>query len=222
MNVWVTRDEQRDGPMGAAMQRHGITPILEPVVVRRIVSDASDEIARLGRDDWLVFTSVYTVNAVVLEPARVPRVAAVGEATRRACETRGLRVELMGATGDADGLFSELHDRITSGKVCFPRSALAKSRPAWKDVDLTCPVVYETAAVDFDRNVVTRVDIIAVASPSAVDAIYGAKVDMKERPFACIGPTTSDALRQLGIEPAVEASKRSFDALAQAIADRRE
>ncbi len=221
MNVWVTRDEQRDGPMSASMRRHGLSPILEPVVERHVVSNAFDEISRLGGDDWLVFTSVYTVEAVALEPARVPRVAVVGEATRRACETRGLRVELVGSTGDAAGLFSDLHTHITSGQVCFPRSSLAKPLPSWNGVDVASPVIYETVAVDFDKSVVKRVDIIAVASPSAVHAIHGADIDTNERPFACIGPTTSSTLRQLGIEPAVEATKRSFDALARAIADQR-
>ena len=115
-----------------------------------------------------------------------------------------------------------MRNRITSGQVCFPRSSLAKPLPSWKGVDVVSPVVYETAAVNFDRSVVSRVDIIAVASPSAVNAIHGAKVDMNERPFACIGPTTSDALRRFDIEPAIEAGKRSFDSLARAIADRRD
>ena len=61
MNVWVTRDEKSDGPLSSALRSAGLGVILEPVLERRVVTDAADVIARLGPDDWLVLTSVYAV-----------------------------------------------------------------------------------------------------------------------------------------------------------------
>ena len=61
---------------------------------------------------------------------------------------------------------------------------------------------------------IEAVDLVAVVSASAVVAI--GPID---RPFASIGPSTSAALRGIGMEPVVESAERSFDSLAQAIRD---
>jgi uroporphyrinogen-III synthase len=81
-------------------------------------------------------------------------------------------------------------------------------------VTIISPMVYETSQRDFDRSILDRVHIAAVASPSAVRAI--GRVDL---PLASIGPTTSAAIHELGTKPAVEAATPSFDALARAIAE---
>ena len=214
MKVWVTRDETSDGPLSTALRAAGLDVVLEPVLERRVVDDAADAISQLGPDDWLVLTSPYAIDAVAAEPARVPRVAVVAEASREAAEARGFRVELVSPEGNAGSLFQELRRRVRNGKVCYPRSALASPPKAWPDIELLSPVLYETTARPFDHDVIRRVDVVSVASPSAVDAV--GRVNL---PFASIGPSTSAALQKLGVEPWVEAAERTFASLAAAIAD---
>lgn len=214
MKVWVTREETDEGPLCAALRAVGLEPVLEPVLKRRVVTDAADEISQLGPDDWLVLTSPYAVNAVAAEPARVPRVAAVAESSRAAARARGFRVELVSPDGTGKSLFAQLRSKVTRGKVCYPRSSLVEPPKSWAGVELLSPVLYETVSRAFDRSVIKNVDVVSVASASAVEAV--GKVDL---PFASIGPSTSKALRNLGIEPWVEAPQRSFESLAAAIAD---
>jgi uroporphyrinogen-III synthase len=201
--------------MASAIRAVGLDVLLEPVLERHVLSDAAEEIGRLGPEDWLVLTSVYAIEAVALEPARRPRVALVGEPSRHAAEARGLRVELVAAEGTGRSLFDELRTLAHSGRVCYPRSSLAALPEPWPDVELTSPVIYETVPRAFDHAVIEQVDVVCVASPSAVRAV-GA-VDL---PFASIGPVTSAAIRELGKEPWVEAAESSFTALAQAIRGR--
>lgn len=210
--VWVTRDEEPGGPLSVALSDAGLTPVLEPVLARRVLDETCESIRRLGFADWLVLTSVYAVEAVPVEAGRIPKVAVVGEASRRAAEARGFRVELVSRWGLGKSLFDELRPLATSGTVCYPRSSLAGLPGPWPGVELLCPVLYETVARGFDRSVVERIDIVSVASPSAAEAV--GRVD---RPYASIGPTTSAALRRLGVEPAVEAAERSFEGLARGI-----
>lgn len=212
MRVWVTRDEKPGGPLSSALSAAGLTPVLEPVLARRIVGGAQEAIKRLTSDDWLVLTSVYAVEAVDAEAVRVPKVAVVGEPSRRAAEALGCRVELVSGRGDGGSLFDELRRIVSTGVVCYPRSSLATPPEAWPGVELLSPVLYETVPRVFDRTVVDRIDIVALTSPSAVELVGPA-----ERPFATIGPTTSRAVRRLGIEPVIEAAQPSFDALAAAI-----
>ncbi len=214
MRVWVTRDEASDGPLSTALRDVGLEVVLEPVLRRRVVSDAADAIGQLGPDDWLVLTSVYAVEAVALEPARRPRVAVVGEVSQRAALARGFRVELVSTEGIGKSLFDELQAKVESGRVCYPRSSLVKVPQPWAGVEIVSPILYETVARPFDPETVHRADVVCVASPSAVEAV--GPVDL---PFASIGPTTSAAIRRLGKTPWVEAPQRSFESLASAIRD---
>lgn len=220
MRVWVTRDEPPDGPLSTALRNAGLTPVLEPVITRRVLNDAAEAIGQLGADDWLVLTSPFAVESVAQAPARVPNVAVVGQSSADAARSRGFRVQLVSAGADAKSLFDELRQRVARVKVCFPRSSLANPPKPWADVELLSPVLYETSPREFDRSVIDRIDVIAVASPSAVNAIAGAGLHLHDRRIASIGPTTSNALRKHGLEVWLEAPVRSFDSLAIAISDR--
>ena len=212
MRVWVTRDESPDGPLSTALRNRGLQPVLEPVLQRRVTADADEIIGGLGPDDWLVLTSPYAIEAAACEAARIPRVAVVAESSRRVAEAHGMRVELVSAAGDGKSLFRELREEVTSGTVCYPRSSLAAVPESWPGIELRCPVFYETATCAFNRDVVQSVDVVSVASPSAVRAV--GPLDL---PFASIGPSTSAALHEIGREPWVEAPSPSFDSLAAAI-----
>ncbi len=245
MKVWVTRDEESDGPLSSALRAAGLEVVHEPVLQRRVVTDAADVISQLGPDDWLVLTSVYAVEAVAAEPARAPRVAVVGEASRQAALAKGLRVELVSSDGTGKTLFKQLttltqarsdrparrpsaqhieegkdHARLPprrTCKVCYPRSSLASPPNPWPGVELLSPVLYETLPRPFDRTVIERVDVVCVVSPSAVEAVGPVAL-----PFASIGPTTSTAIRKLGKDPWVEAPQPNFDSLTTAIAKQTE
>ncbi len=230
MRVWVTRDEPPDGPLSTALRNVGLEVVLEPVIEKRIchAGPAGEAIRRLSADDWLVLTSPFAIEAAITvagEAARVPRVAVVAEPSSKAAESRELRVALISPGGDGESLFAELRKRATGCRVCYPRSSLAKPPDTWPGITLDSPVLYETTPRAFDAGVINRIDVIAVASPSAVQAIAtaaeGASGTHPTPPrFASIGPATSAAVRALGQEPWVESVSRSFESFAGAINDR--
>jgi uroporphyrinogen-III synthase len=216
IRVWVTRDEPRGGPLGAALREVGLEPVHEPVITRIRRSDARDELELLGEDDWLVLTSAFAVECLATDAInadRPPQVMAVGEMTAQAARDRGLFVHEVLDYGGTVELFDEVQRRMSRGIVCYPRSSLAVPPEPWGEVTVVAPVVYETLPRGFDRSILDRVDIVAVASPSAMRAI--GRVDL---PLASIGPTTTKAIRDLGMSPTVEASAPSFKVLARAVA----
>ncbi|MFQ5495414.1 MAG: uroporphyrinogen-III synthase [Phycisphaerae bacterium] len=218
MNVWVTRDETADGPLCRALRGHGLTPVAVPVLRRRVVSDLHDELRQLEPSDWLVFTSAFAAEALRSDTATHCRVAVVGQATRTAAERSGWRVTLVGRGPGAEGLFAELRTRVTSGTVLYARSSRANVPEAWDGVRLLCPVCYDIVTCEFDRRLIETVEAVALASPSAAAAIADAGVDLSELRLASIGPTTSAALRRLGVEPWVQADDTTLESLAAAIA----
>lgn len=215
MRVWVTRDEPENGPLSTALRARGLTPVLEPVIERRLVCDPAQAIGSLSRNDWLVLTSPFAIKAVrSCDAARVPHVAVVGEPSARLARSYGLRVELVSPDGHGAGLFTELSTQVASGTVCYPRSARVSTPKAWHGVELRSPVLYDTFARTYDRTVVGRVDVVAAASPSAVQVVGPVKL-----PFASIGRATSAAIQGLGCDVWAEADPPSFEALAEAIAN---
>ncbi|MFQ5589701.1 MAG: uroporphyrinogen-III synthase [Phycisphaerae bacterium] len=215
MRIWVTRDEAADGPLSTALRSAGLDVLLEPVLQRTVVSDAAEQLDKLGPEDWLVLTSAYAIKAVAENGARAARVAVVGEASRREAEARGFRVHLVATGGDAKSLFEELRLTVNHGRICYPRSSLARPPAPWPGVEVLSPVLYVTEQRQFDSSVIESVDVVSVVSPSAVDAVGPVGL-----PFASIGPSTSAAIRKLGLQPWIEAPLRSFESLACALADR--
>jgi uroporphyrinogen-III synthase len=201
--------------LGAALLACGLDPVWEPVIERRIVGDPAARLASLNAADWLVLTSPYAIGA--LPPGPWPcRVAVVGEASRRAALSRGLRVELVSESGRAEGLWRALREVVSSGLVLYPRSDLAEPPEPWADVRIEAPVLYRTAPRAFDAGVAATVCAAAVASASAARAIAGTAA---LPPLGSIGGATTASLIAAGLKPWREAPTPSFGALARAIAD---
>ncbi len=213
MKVWVTRDEPADGPLSTALRTAGLVVAHEPVLLRRALTDAREEIVQLGADDWLVLTSVYAIESVAEDVARVPQVAVVSEASRRAAEARGFRVSLVSEENTAKSLLDELFNLAQGKTICYPRSSQATPPNAPSGIEVISPVLYKTIARKYRKSIVDEVDIVSVTSASAVRAVGVVKLL-----YASIGSSTTTALRKIGVQPWVESPQPNFDSLAETIA----
>lgn len=214
--VWVTRDEPADGPLCQALRTAGLRPVLHPAITRRIVADISGALAALAPDDWLVLTSEFAIRAIPAQAVRC-RVAVVGEPSRAAAESRGLRVARLSPDSTGEGLWRSLAlDPAGAARILYPRSSEAPPPPDIPGVRMNAPVFYETLARPIDPRRIAGITIAAVASPSAVAPVLSSAPSIR---CASIGPTTSTALRRRGVEPWAQASEPTFPALARAIAD---
>lgn len=214
--VWVTRDEPPSGPLCRAIRAVGLAPVCEPVIQRRVVADVTGEVQSLGPRDWLVLSSPFAVGAIGGRAVRA-RVAVVGEASRAAAETAGMRVALMSPDETGAGLWKALRGNPDgAARVLYPRSSLAPIPDRIPGVELACPILYRTEPRAVDLESIREVTIAAVASPSAAPEVARIAPGIR---CASIGPTTSRALRTVSIEPWVEARSSSLESLARAIAD---
>jgi len=196
----------------------------------------------LARFDWAAFASATAVErtlarvgALGLDPSALRRLslAAVGPATA-ASLARALRApDLVPAEAKGEALAAALADRVRGRRVLVPRPA--EGRPelvlglvaAGADVTSveayrTLPAPPETVAPLAGWLEAGEVAAVAFASPSAVQSVVaglgGRAALLRRAALAAIGPTTADALRAAGLEPAIQPVRHTGADLAEAIA----
>jgi uroporphyrinogen III methyltransferase/synthase len=196
-------------------------------------------IANLASYDWLIFTSVNGVNCFLdrldrstadLRALRA-KICAIGPATRAAIEALHLKVDLMGKEYVAEGLLEAFRDRDLTGKrVLLPRAAVARDlvpveltkRGATVEVVEAYRTVIPESAASRAREIfggahpphwITFTSASTVqnfAAAAGVDLLRGVRV-------ASIGPITTKAARDLGIEVTAEAREYTIDGLVDAV-----
>ena len=247
----------RGGPWGedvADRLRHlGAEPLVVPLVAFAPPEDAAPLDAALdrlrrGAYDWLVVTSATTVDALVEHGATVPpatptaafdtphgippitRVAAVGAATRAACERAGMVVALVPeADHSALGLAAALPD--DAGHVLLPQSDLADPGLARglrsRGVDVDAVVAYRTVPAAVDPAVRAAVRSGEVGAVLVTSGSVARQVAVQLGPLpattlvACLGPRTAADAAAAGLHVDVIAPDRTLPALLAALAAHR-
>jgi uroporphyrinogen III methyltransferase/synthase len=245
--VALTRPRKQAAAALTLLQALGAEVLEAPTVLVRPVKDLTrvDEALRhLADYDWLVFTSVNGVDAAAdrmrelglhITLLQCLKMAAIGPATADRMRQLALEPQVVPDEFVAESLAEALGQEDLAGqRFLLLRSDIARSalpdalRGMGAEVD-DIPA-YETAAPDALPDDATqafreaRVNWITFSSPSTfrnLQALLGADADTVLRSVrtASIGPITSQALRDAGYEPTVEAAEYTIEGLVRAIRD---
>lgn len=188
------------------------------------------------RHDWVLFTSgpaaLALGRAMGGRDARVlgeAKVAAVGAKTAEVLEGLGIRADLVSPVAHAEGLLAALGERVREpSRFLFPRAGDA--RPTLADGlraaghEITEVTAYEKRPVAGDAldrlaAAIEEADAILVTSGSVVRSLVAAagRDALGDKVLASIGPVTSGALREAGLEPTLESDEASLEALVDAL-----
>jgi uroporphyrinogen III methyltransferase/synthase len=198
--------------------------------------------------DWIVFSSGNAVDAFMnalltthrdVRALKGPALCAVGSATAERLARHGIRVDVMPDEFRAEAVVETLarHGAIDGARVLLPRSNIGREVIADQlrnaGALVTDVIAYRTVVEDAPRAdepdiygmlLEGRIDVVTFASPSAVRnfvKIYGndQAIDLLNRTVvAAIGPVTSEAARQLGINVGVQPATYTVAGLVDAIA----
>jgi len=220
----------------------------------------------LDRYDWLVLTSVNGVEAMWqrLEKLRIPvrnrgvagssggarrektkalaagrqlRIAAIGPATKKAIEHRGLNVDVMPKEYVAESVVRSLRKKVTGKSILLVRAKVARDviprelRKAGAHVDVV--EAYETVIPESSRrrlqavlrNPRQRPGIVTFTSSSTVKNFMELLKTGRQPKLldgiqnASIGPVTSATLREVRLPVDIEAAEFTIPGLVSAIAD---
>ncbi len=197
----------------------------------------------LGGYDWLILTSVNGVEALWarMKKLRISKtfmqhlkVSAIGPATRRAIEKRGMAVHVMPEEYVAESVVRSLRRRVRGKRILLVRARVARDviprqlRAAGAQVDVV--EAYETIVPQSSRtrlwaalkNPKRRPDVITFTSSSTVRnfvALLGRPAGLLAGiKLASIGPVTSSTLRELGLPVDIQAREYTIPGLIRAIA----
>jgi len=203
--------------------------------------------------DWLVLTSVNGVEALWerLRKRRLTKkhlkhlnIAAIGPATKKAIEKRGLKVNVVPEEYIAESVVESLRNQVAGKRVLLARARVARDviprelRKLGAKVDVV--EAYETVIPESSRTRLRtilkdskrRPDVITFTSSSTVRnfvALLGKNM-WRGRPrprkaspidgirLASIGPITSSTLRELGLPVDIEATQYTIPGLIKALA----
>ena len=231
--VLLTRSSEDNAVWSALLKERDIHPATLACIRCETLHAAAAELAReLAECDWLALSSRRGARAVAdLHPAPLPQhlsVACVGPQT--AAEAKGLlgRADRVAPDGTGRSLGVEL-------AAILPRSArvlVAAANGGRNDIeDVLAPTgvdvrrveVYRTEPVGarFPRLRLSdlALDAVFFASPSAVRGFVNQATVPAGARVVTLGPTTTEAAREVGVDVHAEATTRGFDGMLAAYAD---
>ncbi len=253
----VGRARHQAGALSAELRKLGADVMEIPFIeIRkpRSLRPLDSALKNLARYDWLILTSVNGVEAMwermeklrmTPRETRALKIAAIGPATKKAIEQRGVRVDVVPREYVAESVVRSLRSKVNGKRVLLVRAKVARDviPRELRKVAVLVDVVeaYETVVPESSRtrlraalkNTRRRPHVVTFTSSSTVRnfvALLGSSGAAREalpargrgRPahtirFASIGPVTSSTLREFGLPVDVEARKFTIPGLVAAI-----
>lgn len=254
--VLVSRAKLQAGALSSTLRELGCDVIEIPFIEIRKPSSyqpLDTALRNLASYDWLILTSVNGVDALFermtkkrLEPPALAhlKIAAIGPATKKAIEKRGLPVTVTPGEYVAESVVRALRRRVKDKRVLLVRAKVARDviprelRAAGAEVDVV--EAYETVVPQSSAtrlrsllsNDKRKPHAITFTSSSTVKnfvALLGlrrARAALKKSAAhrgiysASIGPVTSATLREFALPVDIEAKEYTIPGLVNAIVEK--
>jgi uroporphyrinogen-III synthase len=160
--------------------------------------------------EWLIVTSPNGAREVVANArGDLPKVAAVGPGTAETLRELGVEPAFVPRVSSQDGLLAEFPR--PAGRVLFAAAEGARKRPI-EELGADFVPLYRTRLVQPVEP--PRGDVVVLASGSAARSFGALGVDI---PAVSIGPQTTEAAREAGLQVVAEAPTHDLEGLVAAV-----
>jgi uroporphyrinogen III methyltransferase/synthase len=230
--IVVTRARPQASALAATLAELGADVTQAPAIA---IHPVDVELPDLAAYDLVCLTSVNGVDRLfeLVRDARAlagPVLAAIGPGTAARLREHGVVADVVPARAVGEGLLEAVAEldvrralvlRARQGRDVLPEGLRARG------VEVDVVTLYETRPEPLDdsaRAAVLGADWITFTAGSAVRSLVdavGADALRGGPRLASIGPATSGVLRELGLEPDLEAAEHTPDGLVRALLDAR-
>jgi uroporphyrinogen III methyltransferase/synthase len=249
--VLVTRSRSQSSALADAIDDLGgeavefpVIQIQEPTKPEKLKA-LDQALQSLSQFDRVIFTSVngvefffHRLKVLNLDIRTMTKavIAAVGPKTAEALSVKGLHVETLPQTYQAEGLLEKLFPQLKKGeKVLLPRADIARSYLPEKltelGLEVTAVDVYETISSDEGADEIAaqlqnkEINLITFTSSSTVhNLVHILKLQnlepsrvLEEIDLACIGPVTAQTALDYGLTVKYTAEDATIEGLLSAI-----
>jgi uroporphyrinogen III methyltransferase/synthase len=237
--ILITRPATAGERLGNLLMRGGAKVVYHPVITIADPEswDRVDEaIHRISEFEWIVFVSKNGVRQFLERCRRLEvnlkqantGLAAIGNSTAGSIAEYGLQVDLIPPRSDSSALATALIEKTGRGEILIVRAnrgsnvlgerLTASEKPfvevvAYRSLDVQTPddrVLKTLSEGGFDWVTITSSAIARSAIRLFGDSLSETKV-------VSISPTTSQQLRELGVEPMAEATSYDLEGICRAI-----
>lgn len=240
--IVVTRAAHQAGSLASLLRDEGAEPIVAPTIRIAPPSDPgplNHAVTHLDRYDWIVFTSVNTVDAFFSSLASAgldvralggTKVCAIGKKTRASVRSRGVDADLDPGEARAEGIVAALRPLLGDrARVLLPRAEVAREilpdslRDAGARVDVVAAyrnLPPEPHALERLRRLIDpgESDAVLFTSSSTVehllDAIGNGAADrLNALDLFSIGPITTQTAERLGLRVSATSEEQTIESL---------
>lgn len=228
--ILVTRAREQASELSRLLREAGAEPVEVPVIRIEPIPPADNLISRLERADWIVFTSANGLPSLLgqlhalgsdIRALGKATLAAIGPATAKSLQDRGLRVDFTPSQFIAETVAEEFPDpagkRIVIARAEEAREVLPKMLTS-RGAEVDEISVYRTVMEEGEVPDHSTIDAITFTSSSTVRnfrARYPGEITGPV--IASIGPITSQTARDLGLEVQVEPEEYTIPGLVGAL-----
>jgi uroporphyrinogen-III synthase len=208
LRALVTRPREQAQELADALRVHGFEPVVEPLIA---VEPLSDEPIDVGGYDCVIVTSPNGARELARRIRGTPaRLAAIGPGTAAALASAGLRADVVADVHTQEGLVAALGGRPT--RSVFIGAADARAHLV---DELGSDFVAAYRTVDLGVSPLPDADIALLMSASAARAYARAG---GRGPAISIGPQTTAAARQAGVDVVAESGSHDLRGLVDSAA----
>jgi len=226
-SVAVTRARVQASPLAARLRALGATVVEAPAIR---IEPLEATLPNLASFDLLCVTSPNGARRLLelvrdARDLRGPAIAAIGPGTADALRAGGIEADIVPPRAVAESLVEALEGRPVR-RALIARAERARDvlpdalRERGAEVEVLA--LYRTVAEPLDdaaRAAALGADYVTFTSASAVRFFVEAAGRLDGPQLVSIGPITSAALREHGLEPDVEANEHTPDGLVAALLD---
>ena len=240
LKIAVTRPKDRSSSLAEKLAYEGAEVVLLPTIkIKKILNNKSlqEALQNVYKYQWIVFSSTAGVDAFyeTMEEIKMDirelsglKFAAIGLATKKAIETRGIFVDFVPKTYSGEALGEGLASLLSpKDHLLIPRAnigtdellkPLVSARISFDDIP-----VYDTELVKIAGSEIydNSIDYVAFTSASTVHGFVHAnpQLEFENISSICIGEQTANAAKEYGMNVSI-ANESTLDSMVQCLVEK--